>query len=126
MRNEASMAKGWTNFVGRQKELKTLQEALGKAQSGSGQVVGIVGEAGVGKSRLILELRNLLSEKDFTYLEGHCLHFGGDMSYLPVMDILKAFFEVKEGDPENIIRQKMENRIARLDENLKVTLAGSL
>ena len=122
-RIEASMAKGWTNFVGRQNELNILKEALEKAQNGSGQVVGIVGEAGVGKSRLILELRNMLPEREFAYLEGHCLHYAGDMSYLPVLDILRSFFEVKEGDQEYIIKQKMEDRITHLDENLKVALA---
>ena len=54
----ASAAKGLTRFVGRTREIETLKEAFEKVQSGEGQVVGIVGEAGVGKSRLLLEFRN--------------------------------------------------------------------
>ena len=64
-RIEAAAAKGLTKFVGRTKEAEALKEAFEKAQSGSGQVVGIVGEAGVGKSRLLLELRNVLPKRKF-------------------------------------------------------------
>ncbi|NIS59173.1 MAG: AAA family ATPase, partial [Proteobacteria bacterium] len=73
----ASVAKGLTKFVGRKKELEAFKEAFDKARSGSGQVVGIVGEAGVGKSRLILELSYTLPKGEYTYLEGRCLHYGG-------------------------------------------------
>jgi len=99
-RIEASMAKGWTKFVGRQQELHTLNEAFAKAQSGTGQVVGIVGDAGVGKSRLIFELRSILPKNEYVYLEGHCLHYGSSMSYLPILDILKTFFDIKEENHE--------------------------
>ena len=86
----ASVAKGLTRFMGRKKELEALEDAFKKAESGSGQVVGIVGEAGVGKSRLLLELRNMLPDDEYTYLEGQCLHFGGSMVYLPVLNILRS------------------------------------
>ncbi|HEA69349.1 MAG TPA: guanylate cyclase [Desulfobacterales bacterium] len=115
----ASVAKGLTRFIGRKKELEALEEAFKKAESGSGQVMGIVGEAGVGKSRLLLELRNMLPDDEYTYLEGQCLHFGGSMVYLPVLDILRSYFEIKEGDRAFLIKQKLEDKILQLDEKLQ-------
>jgi ABC-type glutathione transport system ATPase component len=69
----ASIAKGLTRFVGRKNSMPALMEVWERAKLGSGQVVGIVGEAGVGKSRILLEFRNRLPQGEFTYLEGHCL-----------------------------------------------------
>jgi class 3 adenylate cyclase/tetratricopeptide (TPR) repeat protein len=114
----AAVARGLTKFVGRKREIGALKEAFEKAQSGSGQVVGIVGEAGVGKSRLLLELKGTLRKKEHTYLEGRCLHYGGSMAYLPFLDILRAYFNIREGDREFIIKKKMRGKIAELDGNL--------
>lgn len=122
-RIEAAAVRGLTRFVGRKKERTTLLEAFEKARSGSGQVVGIVGEAGVGKSRLLLEFRNTLPQGEYTYLEGRCLHYGGSMAYLPMLDILRAYFEIKEGDREFVIKKKMEEKILRLDERLRTVFA---
>jgi class 3 adenylate cyclase/ribosomal protein L40E len=118
----AAVAKGLTRFVGRKNSMAALGEAYDKAQSGSGQVVGMVGEAGVGKSRLLLEFRNRLPRDEFTYLEGRCLHFGGLMAYLPVLDILKSYFDIKEEDRESAIRKKMVEKILQLDEKLQSVL----
>ncbi|MEE9191227.1 MAG: adenylate/guanylate cyclase domain-containing protein [Candidatus Aerophobetes bacterium] len=120
-RIEAAAAKGLTKFVGRTKEAEALKEAFEKAQSGSGQVVGVVGEAGVGKSRLLLELRNMLPMGEYTYLEGRCIHYGGSMAYLPILGILRSYLDIKEGDQEAVIKKKMEEKILQLDENLKST-----
>jgi class 3 adenylate cyclase len=89
-RIEAAAAKGLTKFVGRKRERTSLMEAFEKVRSGLGQIVSIVGEAGVGKSRLLLEFRNMLPQGEYTYLEGRCLHYGGSMAYLPVLDILRS------------------------------------
>jgi class 3 adenylate cyclase/tetratricopeptide (TPR) repeat protein len=118
-RIEASVARGLTKFVGRKKEIRTLKEAFEKAQSGSGQVVGIVGEAGVGKSRIILELRGMLHKKEYIYLQGRCLHYGGSMPYLPFLDILRSYFDIKEGDREFVIKKKMADKVSQLDDGLK-------
>jgi class 3 adenylate cyclase/tetratricopeptide (TPR) repeat protein len=118
-RIEASVARGLTRFVGREREIAALQEAFEKAQSGSGQVMGIVGEAGVGKSRLLLELRGALREKEYTHLEGHCLHYGGSMAYLPFLDVLRSYFDIKEGEREFVIKKKMADRITQLDDKLE-------
>ncbi|MBA7690170.1 hypothetical protein ES703_98694 [subsurface metagenome] len=115
----AAVAKGLTRFVGREREIAALKEAFEKAQSGSGQVVGIVGEAGVGKSRLILELRGALPKEEYTYLEGQCLHYGVSMAYLPFLDILRSYFDIKEGEREFIIKKNMGEKITQIDEKLK-------
>jgi len=117
-RFEAAVAKGLTKFVGRKREIGALKEAFGKAQSGSGQVVCIVGEAGVGKSRIILEVREMLPQGKYTYLEGRCLHYGGAMPYLPFLDILRSYFDIKEGEREFVIKKKMKEKVDQLDEQL--------
>jgi len=121
-RIEAAAAKGLTKFVGRKKEMEALQEALEKSKSGFGQVVGIVGEAGVGKSRLVLEMREMFSREQSLYLEGRCLHYGTSIAYLPILDILRSYFEIKEGVQESLIKRKMEEKILQLDETLKSIL----
>ena len=118
-RIEAATAKGLTKFIGRKNSMAALTEALEKAMSGAGQVAGLVGEAGVGKSRLLLEMRKQFPKDEYTYLEGRCLHFGGSMAYLPILDILRSYFEIKEGDREFILKKKMADKIAGLDEKLK-------
>jgi class 3 adenylate cyclase/tetratricopeptide (TPR) repeat protein len=120
-RLEASAVSGLTRFVGRAKEMETLSDALDKAHSGSGQVMGIVGEAGVGKSRIILEMRHTFPE--YTYLEGRCLHYGGSMPYLPFLDILRSYFGIKEGDREYLINKKMKEKRLLLDEHLITAVA---
>ena len=114
----ASAAKGLTKFVGRTRESSALKEAYEQVRSGKGQVVAIVGEAGVGKSRLLLELRNTLPKGEFAYLEGRCLHYGGSMPYLPILDILRSYFEIKEGDRAFLIKKKMQEKVLQLDKKL--------
>jgi class 3 adenylate cyclase/tetratricopeptide (TPR) repeat protein len=122
-RLEASAAKGLTKFVGRKNSMAALKEALKKVTTGAGQAIGIVGEAGVGKSRLLLEFRNLLNQGNYTYLEGRCLHFGGSMGYLPFLDILRSYFGIEEEDRELIIKKKMAKKMAGLDKKLESNLA---
>ena len=71
---------------------------------------------GSGKSRIILEMRHLFPE--FTYLEGRCLHYGGSMAYLPLLDILRSYFGIKEGERECLIKRKMREKVSSLDETL--------
>ena len=122
-RLEASAVRGLTQFVGRKNSLAALSEALGKTSSGSGQVVGIIGEAGVGKSRLTLELKRSLPNAKLTYLEGRCLHYGDSIAYLPIIDIIKKYFDINDGDQEPEIRNKIKDKTLLLDENLKSCLS---
>jgi predicted ATPase/class 3 adenylate cyclase len=123
-RIEAAVAKGLTKFVGRSKEIKILKEAYEKAKSGSGQVVGVVGEAGVGKSRLNIELQHFLPEGECTYLEGRSLHYGRAMAYLPILDILRSFFDIQENDNELVIQKKLHEGLLRIDEQFKSKLSS--
>ena len=121
-RIEAATVKGLTKFVGRDDETLSLEKAFEKARSESGQVVGVVGEAGVGKSRLLIELIKMLPKGDYTFLEGKCLHYGHSIPYLPILDILRGYFGIKERDLETFIKRKIEEKITYLDEDLKAAL----
>ncbi|MEE9421448.1 MAG: adenylate/guanylate cyclase domain-containing protein, partial [Desulfatiglandaceae bacterium] len=121
-RIEAAALRGLSKFIGRGREMEAIKEILEKARSGSGQVIGVVGEAGVGKSRLLLEMRNMLPQGGHTYLEGRCLHYGGSMAYLPILDILRSYFDIKEGDMESDIKEKIQEKILYHDERLKTVL----
>jgi tetratricopeptide (TPR) repeat protein len=116
-RLEASMARGLTRFVGRENSMAALIEAYAKVKSGTGQVVGMVGEAGVGKSRLLYEFRHRLPQ-ELGYLEGHCIHYGGAMPYLPILDLLRYYFEIREGEREMVIRKRVRERVLSLDQKL--------
>ena len=118
----AATAKGLTKFVGRKNSMTALLEAWEKVLSGSGQIVGIVGEAGVGKSRLLLEFRTRLPQGIFTYLEGRCLQYGSSLLYLPVLDILRFYFALQEGDREILLQRKLKESISSLDEKLLSSL----
>lgn len=121
-RFEASVAKGLTKFVGRKNSMAALMEPYEKVRDGFGQVVGIVGEAGVGKSRLLLEFRKRIKD-DFTYLEGRCIQFGSSMVFLPLLDILRKYCRIEEGEREYLVKKKLKGKIAGLDDNLTWTLS---
>ena len=88
-RLEVEAERGLTPFVGRARELQLLVDCFAQAQAGHGQVAFLVGEAGLGKSRLLLEFRQRLGT-DATWLEGHALSFGRSMAFHPVIDLLRA------------------------------------
>lgn len=117
-----SEMRGLTPFVGRRKELDQLMDCYGRAKSGQGQVVGIVGEPGVGKSRLLLQLRAVLPQGEYTYLEGQCHHYGEATGYLPILNILRAYFDIEEGEAEALSRKKLQQRISQLDQRLMAML----
>ena len=118
-RFDASVSKGLTRFVGRQSSMTSLMEIYNKVTSGAGQVVGVVGEAGVGKSRLILEMKNRLPENEYTYLEGQCLQYGSSILYVPVLDILKSIFDIKDDDREYIVKKKIKEKTSSFSKNLE-------
>jgi class 3 adenylate cyclase/tetratricopeptide (TPR) repeat protein len=92
-----------SRFVGREREMAALVELLEQVRAARGQVVGVVGEPGAGKSRLGLELRRASHARDVTLLEGRCLSYGAAIPYLPVLDLLRAACGVAEADtPEQV------------------------
>src|SRR5215471_17436 len=93
-------------FVGREREVAALEALFAQVEAGQGQVVGIVAEAGGGKSRLLYEFRQRLQDKRVTYLEGRCLSYGSTIPYHPLIDVLRHNCDISETDsPEAIIEK---------------------
>src|SRR5499433_3784191 len=95
-----------STFVGRNRELELLGSRLESAMRGRGQIVGISGEAGIGKSRLIVEFRESLAAKGVTCLEGQCHSHGTAAPYLPILDLLTAACGIAEGDAPGLMADK--------------------
>jgi DNA-binding SARP family transcriptional activator/class 3 adenylate cyclase len=94
-------------FVGREPVLAALAEAVAQAREGRGQVVGVVGEPGMGKSRLITELRRSLRGERVTMTEGRCLSYGGSTPYLPVRDHIRATCGILDADAPRTVSEKL-------------------
>jgi class 3 adenylate cyclase/tetratricopeptide (TPR) repeat protein len=94
-------------FVGRTQELALLHTRLAQAVEGQGQVIGMVGEPGIGKSRLLAEWRQQLRAHGVTYLEGHCLSYGSATPYVPVLDLLRAHCGITPTDGADVITTKV-------------------
>jgi class 3 adenylate cyclase/predicted ATPase/ABC-type dipeptide/oligopeptide/nickel transport system ATPase component len=94
-------------FVGRERELATLEALFAQIEVGQGQVVGIVAEAGGGKSRLLYEFRQRLQDKRVTYLEGHCLSYGSSIPYHPLLDVLRHNCGISETESPATIIEKV-------------------
>jgi class 3 adenylate cyclase/tetratricopeptide (TPR) repeat protein len=118
-RLEVSAERGLTRLVGRERELGLLHDCLARAKAGRGQVVGIVGEPGVGKSRLLYEFRKSMEGGRLTWLEGHCAAYGQTTPYLPVLEILQTNFQVEEGDNTLQIQAKLHEGVRQLDPTLE-------
>jgi class 3 adenylate cyclase/tetratricopeptide (TPR) repeat protein len=99
-----------TPLVGRERELVHLRQAIERVRQGRGEVVGIVGEAGVGKSRILFEFRRGLGE-DVVYLEGRCISYGQAIPLLPVVELLKRGLRVAESDRDEVIREKVSRGV---------------
>jgi DNA-binding NtrC family response regulator len=104
-----------TPLVGRGPELTQLRQALARAAAGHGQVVAIVGEPGVGKSRLVWEVMQTHRDRGWLIGHGSAVSYGQAMPYLPVIDLLKAYFHVEDRDDPGQIRDKVTARILALD-----------
>jgi class 3 adenylate cyclase/tetratricopeptide (TPR) repeat protein len=111
-RFEAGLARGVTELVGRRPEMEALRSAFERAKGGEAQVVDVVGEAGVGKSRLVYEFQKVLG-KDVTFLTGICVHHGRNINFLPVIDLLKAAFGIEEGMAEDKVGNRIEARAGK-------------
>ena len=114
-RIDACLGKGLSPFVGRTVELQHLGRCLEQACEGHGQVVGVVGEPGVGKSRLVCQFRDYLRAEDYTLIEGGCIHYGDAIPYLPVLDLLKHYFDIKEDEQESSIKEKISEKVSRIN-----------
>jgi len=121
-RLEVSAERGLTQLVGRERELGLLHDCLARVKAGRGQVLGVVGEPGVGKSRLLYEFRKSLEGERVTWLEGHCVAYGQTTPYLPILEILRVNFQIEEGDNPLQIQEKLRQDVHRLDPALEGVL----
>jgi class 3 adenylate cyclase len=125
-RLQASAARGLTCFVGRQTELAALQQALEQAGAGHGQVVALVGEPGVGKSRAVYEFVHSHHIPGWLVLESASVSYGKATPYFPVIDLLKRYCHIEEHDDSRTIRAKVTSQLLTLDEALQDTVPALL
>ncbi len=118
-RLQAAAVRGLTRFVGREVELQQLRSAQQLADHGRGQVVAIVGPAGVGKSRLVHEFVHSRHTADWLVLESNSASYGQATPYLPVIELLKVYFKINATDGTQSIREKVSSKILKLDPSLQ-------
>jgi tetratricopeptide (TPR) repeat protein len=125
-RLQVSAARGLTPFVGRRAEMEVLPEALARARAGRGQVVALVGDAGVGKSRLVWEFTHSGRTEGWLVLECRSVSYGKATTYLPAIDLLRGYFQIGDRDGSAQIREKVAARLAALDPTLEALLSPLL
>src|SRR5262245_22502809 len=125
-RLQAAASRGLTRFVGREMELVALQQALARAEAGHGQVVALVGEAGVGKSRLVYELVHSHRTPSWLVLESASVSYGKATPYFPVIDLLKRYCHLENRAEPRTVRAKVTGHVLTLDEALQETIPALL
>src|SRR5262245_46718297 len=125
-RLQVAVARGLSPFVGRQPELEILQQALARAGAGQGQVVALIGEPGVGKSRLVYEFLHSHHTQGWLRLESSSVSYGKATAYLPVCDLLKAYCHIEDRDDLRTVRAKITGQLLTLDEALQDTVPAAL
>jgi predicted ATPase/class 3 adenylate cyclase len=119
-RLQARAARGLTPFVGRAEELELLVQASRRAAQRHGQVVAIVGEPGVGKSRLIWEFTRSHRTDGWRLVESTSVSYGKATAFLPLIDLLRSYFEVEARDDARKTREKVTGKLLSLDRALEV------
>jgi class 3 adenylate cyclase/tetratricopeptide (TPR) repeat protein len=125
-RLQTARARGLTRFVGRQTELAALHAALAQAGAGHGQVVAVVGEVGVGKSRLVDEFVQAAHGQGWLVLESAAVSYGQGTPYFPVLDLLRRYCHLEEGETASMIQAKVTEQILMLGAALQDTIPALL
>lgn len=125
-RLQAAAARGLVRFVGRGVEMEQLEKAFKQARDGRGQIVSLVGEPGVGKSRLFYEFTHSHRAKESLIVQSGAVSYGKATPYLPLIDLLKAYFKINDRDGQRDIREKITGKLLTLDESLKPMLPSFL
>jgi hypothetical protein len=125
-RLQASAARGLSRFVGRDAEIEQLRTAQEQAALGHGQVVAVVGEPGVGKSRLFYEFIRSHRTRGWLILESASVSYGKATAYLPVIDLLKTYFRIEPRDDARTITEKVGGKVLMLDRTLEDTIPAIL
>jgi class 3 adenylate cyclase/tetratricopeptide (TPR) repeat protein len=98
-------------MIGREKEFTELRECVHDLLQGRGQIISVIGEAGVGKSRLVSELKGYIADRDMTWLEGRCVSIGESIGYWVFTDMLRSYLKFAEDDTPETLREKIVNRM---------------
>ena len=117
-RFDISRARGLSQFVGRAGDLRLLEDALANAEAGQGQVIGVVAEAGTGKSRLCYEFLEQCRAQGFQVFEGRAVAHGRNIPFLPILDVFRSFFDIRPEDGDKVARAKIDTRLMELDAKL--------
>src|SRR5262249_12777087 len=125
-RFQVAARRGLTRFVGRSDELEQLPDALDQASQGHGQVVAVVGEPGVGKSRLFWEFAHSHRLQGWLVLESASVSYGKATAYFPIIELLRGYFEIETRDDPLRIREKVTGKLLTLDRALEPTLPAML
>ena len=125
-RFQAGVVRGLTRFVGRDQELDTVQHALAQAGAGHGQVVALVGEAGMGKSRLVYEVVQAHQTQGWRVLESAAVSYGKATPYFPLIELLKHYAHVEDSDDMRTRRAKVTGQVLTLDAILQDTIPALL
>jgi adenylate cyclase len=121
-RLEVSRSRGFSRFVGRDAEMHVLETALEQAIGGQGQVVGVVGEPGVGKSRLCQEFVERCRTRGLSVHEGHCPPHGKVLSFVPILELWRSYFGIVEDDSPAEARRKIAGTLLLLGEEFREVL----
>ena len=125
-RLQAAAVRGLTPFVGRDREVDKLRDVRERAAAGHGQLVAVAGEPGVGKSRLLWEFAHSNRITGWRVVECTAMSHGKTISYLPVSEMLKGYFQIDDRDDERRIREKVTGKLVTLDETLRMALPAFL
>jgi adenylate cyclase len=121
-RFDASRARGLTRFVGRGDDMQTLHAALARVREGNGQVVGIVADAGTGKSRLCFEFVERCRAEGFRVFQGSGVAHGKNLPLLPILQVFREYYGITEQDSDQQVREKIAGRVLLFDEGYRDVL----
>jgi len=121
-RFDVSRSRGLSRFVGRASDLRTLEDALEQTSAGNGQVIGVVAEAGTGKSRLCFEFLERCRAKGMRVFEGRAVAHGRNIPFLPILDVFRSYFGIGGEDNEAVSRAKIAKHMATLGPKFAETL----
>jgi adenylate cyclase len=121
-RFDVSRARGLSRFVGRAADLRTLEDALEQSAAGNGQAVGVVAQAGTGKSRLCFEFLERCRARGLRVFEGRAVAHGKNIPFLPILEVFRAYFGITSEDDDRAAREKIAGRMVVLDQKFAEAL----